>query len=238
MIMKPNPEMLFGNFYNDPKIAPTYLERHADDVIAKLTNGNTGGVFNSILNPLVAAMVPFKAELGDVDTSKNTLLGKTQTVDGFIASFKTFMKENYIAIAAKLGNDKAPAFLEFYPNGKTEYSNITKTKMPTITTRLNTAATSNSAALGATLTAQLQGFSTQWIALRKQQLDNKAVLKTNRTERSTARVNVENSLLAAVRFVANKYLGDVAQCMTFFNFSLLEGVHHNAEKPAPAPNNK
>jgi len=231
--MVPNSEMLFGNFFNDPKIANKFLERFAEDNIAKITQNNTGGVFNSVLNPLVAAMTPFKAELGDMDTTETQLLGKTQTVDGFIAGLKTFMRDNYIPIAGKLGGDKVPAFLEFYPNGKTEYTNITKTKMPTVMTRLKTAATNNSAVLGATLTAQLQGFKAQWETVRGLQLDKKAALKTNRTERSVARQNVELCLLAVVRFVANKYVGDVEKCGMFFNFSLLFGVHHTGKEETP-----
>ena len=227
--MKPNPQMLFGNFYNDSKIAPTYLERHSDDTIAKITRNNTAGVFDSILNPLKAAMIPFKLELGDVDTSINTLLGKTQTVDGFINVFITFMKDNYIDIAAKLGGEKSAAFLEFFPRGKTEYTNITKTQMPTITTRINTAATNNATALGATLTAKLQAFKADWVAVRSKQLSTKADLKSNRTERSTARITVENCLIAAVRFIGNKYPGDEEKCMQFFNFSLLEGILHRGK---------
>jgi hypothetical protein len=231
--MVPNLQMLFGNFFDDPKIADKFLERYAEDNIAKIKQNNTGGIFNSVLNPLEAAMIPFKAELGDVDTSETQLLGKTQTVDGFIAGFKTFMKDNYINIAGKLGGDKVPAFAEFYPKGKTEYTNITKTKMPTIMSRLKTAATNNSAALGATLTAQLQGFKAQWETARSTQLDKKAALKTNRTDRSMARVTVEMCLLAVVRFVANKYVADVEKCSMFFNFSLLFGVHHTGKGDTP-----
>ena len=39
--MKPNEKMLFGNIFDDKKIIPTYIERFAEDVIAKLIkNGN------------------------------------------------------------------------------------------------------------------------------------------------------------------------------------------------------
>ena len=235
--MKPNPQMLFGNFYNDPKIAPTYLERHADDVVAKILRNNTGGIFDGILNPLKAALIPFKSELGDVDTSINVLLGKTQTTDGFIEGFSNFMKDNYITIAAKLGGEKSAAFLEFFPRGKSEYNKITKTKMPTITARINTAATTNTTALGATLTAQLLAFKADWIIVRDKQLKTKADLKGNRTERSTARVTVENCLISCVRFIANKYPGDEEKCMMLFDFSLLEGAIHKGNEGEEMPIN-
>jgi hypothetical protein len=34
--MKPNPDMLFGNIFNDVRIIPTYLEGFADGTNAKL----------------------------------------------------------------------------------------------------------------------------------------------------------------------------------------------------------
>lgn len=138
------------------------------------------------------------------------------------------MKDNYIAIAAKLGGDKTPAFIEFYPKGKTEYTQITKTKMPTIMTRISTAATNNAAALGNTVVTQLQAFQTQWTALRKIQLEGKASVKTNRQERSSTRINLELALLESIHFIAQKFPGDVEKSMVFFNFSLLFGVHRKS----------
>jgi hypothetical protein len=233
--MKPNPEMLFGNIFNDERITPKYLERFSDDHLAKLTKNNTGTTYTSLINAVTNALTPFKAELGDVDTSLNTLEGKTLTVDTFITGFVSYMKDNYINIAAKLGGDNTAAFIEFYPKGKTEYNRVTKTQMPTIMTRLNTAATSNATALGTTITAQLQAFQTQWTSLRKTQLEGKASLKTNRQERSSTRINLELALLGSIHFIAQKFPGDVEKAMVFFNFSLLFGVHRTgADEPTPS----
>ena len=228
--MKPNPEMLFGNIFDDERITPDYLARFGSDVEAKLTKNNVNNVFDAVLTPLKAAMVPLRTELGQVDTTLNLQVGKTMTVDGFIADFTQFMRDNYIAIAAKLGGDKTAAFIEFYPKGKTEYTQITKTKMPTVMDRLKIAATSHSADLGATITAQLQGFQAQWVTVRDNQLQQKAAVKTNRAERSTARRAVEICLLKVIHVIGDKYPGNVEQCMTFFNFSLLFGVYHSNVK--------
>lgn len=234
--MKPNPEMLFGNIFDDVKITPNYLARFADDVIAKLTQNNTGNALNPVLNPLVAAIIPLRKELGDVDTTLNIQVGKTATVDGFIDDFAQYMRDNYINIAAKLGGDKVPAFIEFYPHGKTEYNKITKTKIPTVMDRLKTAATSHAAALGATITAELQALQTQWTNLRESQLQQKAAVKNNRAERTTARKTVETCLLKTIHFIADKYVGNVEQCMVFFNFNLLFGVHHSGGSNAEIEN--
>ena len=232
--MKPNPKMLFGNIFDDERITPNYVARFADDVIAKLTENNATNAYNTVLLPLSTAVTPFRRELGEVDTTLNVQVGKTLTVDTFIATFKIFMNTKYISIAAALDGDKTPAFLEFYPNGKTEYNRVTKTKMPTIMERLRVAARKYDARLGAPLSNDLQALQSTWDSLRTSQLQEKAALKTNRADRSVARIAVEMALLKTIHFIADKFPGDVARCKSFFDFNLLFGARHmSLEDPEP-----
>lgn len=231
--MKPNPEMLFGNIFDDNRITPNYLGRCADDTVAKLIQNNGANEYDTVLNPLQASMIPFRSELGQVDTTLNVQVGKTATVDSFIADFKTYMKANYMTIAVALGNDKTPSFKEFYPTGKSEYNKITKTRMPTVMERLRVAAINNQAAIGATISGELQTFQTQWTTLRESQLQQKSAVKTNRSDRTTARKDVEIALLQTIHFIANKFPGDVLKCKTFFDFNLLFGARHKSLEDAP-----
>ena len=231
--MKPKPEMLFGNIFDDRKITPNYLARFADDAKAKLTDNNDTNEYDAVLTPLTAAIIPLRRELGEVDTTLNIQVGKTITVDAFIKVFKVYMGEKYIPIAAALGGDKTPAFLEFYPKGKSEYTNITKTKMPTIMERLKVAATIHQGAIGATISGELQAFQAQWETVREKQLQEKAAVKTNRTDRSVARRDVEIALLKTIHFIADKFPGDVARCKTFFDFNLLFGARHRSLEDRP-----
>ena len=178
-------------------------------------------------------MIPFRSELGQVDTTLNVQVGKTATVDSFIKDFKTYIKANYMRIAVALGDDKTPAFREFYPDGKSEYNKITKTKIPTVMERLRVAALAHSAALGATISGELQAFQTQWTTLRESQLQQKSAVKTNRSDRTTARKEVEINLLKTIHFIANKFPGDVLKCKTFFDFNLLFGARHKSLEDAP-----
>ena len=226
--MKPKPKMLFGNIFEDERITPTYLARFTDDTIAKLIQNNSTKVYDSVIIPLQTALAPLRSELGQVDVTLNTQIGKTATVDGFIEDFTDYMRDNYIFIAAALGGDKTPAFKEFYPKGKTEYTTITKTKLPTIMERLKTVAVAYKTPLGAAISAQLQGFQTSWTTVRGNQLQQKAALKTNRSDRTTARRTVEIELLKTIHFIGNKFPGDAEQCMVFFDFNLLFGSRHKS----------
>jgi hypothetical protein len=226
--MKPNPRMLFGNIFDDERITPNYLARFADDVIAKLIQNNTTNEYDTVLVPMHTTIIPLRKELGEVDITLNTQVGKTATVDSFMVDFTKYIKDNYVFIAAALDGDKTPAFKEFYPKGKTEYNTIITTKLPTIMERLKTLAVTYRTQLGATISAQLQGFQTSWTTVRGSQLQQKSALKTNRFDRTAARRNVEIELLKTIHFIGNKFSGDVLRCSSFFDFNLLFGARHKS----------
>jgi hypothetical protein len=231
--MKPNPKMLFGNIFDDVKITPNYIARFADDTVAKLTKNNESNEYDAVLNPLTAAIVPLRKELGEVDTTFNVQVGKTSTVDGFIVAFKGYMNDKYIHIAAALNGEKTPEFKEFYPKGKSEYTQVTKTQMPTVMERLKVTAAKYEVRIGAVIATELQMFQTKWKELRGQQLEEKAAVKTNRTDRSVARRAVELELLKTIHFIGAKFPGDVARCKSFFDFNLLFGARHKSLEDAP-----
>ena len=231
--MKPNTKMLFGNIFDDRRITPNYIARFADDTVAKLTKNNESNEYDAVLNPLTAAIVPLRKELGEVDTTFNVQVGKTSTVDGFIVAFKGYMNDKYIHIAAALNGEKTPAFMEFYPKGKSEYTQITKTQIPTVMERLKVTAAKYEVQIGAVISTELQMFQTKWQELRGQQLQEKAAVKTNRTDRSVARRAVELELLKTIHFIGAKFPGDVARCQSFFDFNLLFGARHKSLEDAP-----
>lgn len=216
-----NPEKTFGNPFDDVKIIPNNFGRFADDSIAKLKQNNNDGAYTPIIEALETKMQPFRLELSEVDTTLNVQVGKTSTVDEFIGVFKTYMSTNYVFIAAALGGEKTPAFGEFYPNGKSEYSQITKTKAPTIMARLKTVGEKYKVQLGTKISTDLQAFQDQYETLRSEQLQGKAAVKTNRADRSVARREVEIELIKTIHHIGEKFPGNVAQCMVYFDFNLL-----------------
>lgn len=231
--MKPNSKMLFGNIFDDKNITPTYLSRFADDLLAKLMQNNVSNEYNEIIHDLEVKLAPLHSELGQVDTTLNTQVGKTMDVDAFIDDFKKYMKDKYVNIAAALGGEKTPAFIEFYPHGKTEYTTVTKTKIPTIMERLKLVASNYQSQLGDEISNQLQTFQTKWNDVRESQLQQKSAVKTNRNDRTQARRALEIELLKTIHFIGGKFPGDQAKCKVFFDFNLLFGVHHSNNTTPP-----
>jgi hypothetical protein len=229
-----NPEKTFGNPFDDKNIIPDNFGRFGDDVVAKLKQNNNDGDYTPIIDAIELKMQPLRLELSAVDTTLNIQVVKTSTVDEFIVVFKDYMKTNYVFIAAALGGEKTPAFGEFYPSGKSEYSQITKTKSPTIMARLKTVGEKYKVQLGTTISTQLQEFQEKYKTLRDDQLQGKAAVKTNRADRSVAKKEVEVELIKTIHHIGEKFPGDVAQCMVFFDFNLLY-AKNRSKKTAETP---
>ncbi len=214
-------EKLFENLFDDKNIIPSRLSNFASDTLNNLTANNGGGSYTALISLLTPLITNFQGEIGEVDTSLNIQKGSTLTVDEFIKVFSDTMSSEEPFIARTLGGKGTAAYLEFYPQGVSEYTKPAKINMQTFTDRVNTAATAHAAQLGATLTATLQAFSPNWKNTRDKQQQQMGTVDTNRTERSTNRTALELGLLTAIHTIGAAFPGNVPQCLKFFQFNLL-----------------
>ncbi len=219
--MKPS-EKIFENLFDDVRITSPRLLLFAQDGVNRFRKNDTANRFAPEITNMDTAQLALQKELGEVSGALATQKGTTFTVDGVLTLFKDTMKEKHTEIAYLLGGEKTAAYIEFYPGGKTEYGKTTKTQMPVLTKRVADMATKHTARLGVTLTAALQGFVAQWKNARNTQQGQKGSVGDNRSERSDARVALELGLTAAVHAVGRAFPGDVAQCVAYFNFALLD----------------
>ena len=232
------PTKLFDNFFDAETITSTRLANFANDCLNRLTANNAGKTFDTLIGKLTPALTALHEELGEVDTTLNQRKGKTLTVDTFIEEFKNTMRNLYSGIAYKLGGEKTPGFLEFYPNGKSEYTNANKTELPTLLARITAATNSHKAVLDKDITDQLISLESNWNSSRNSQQQAKANVSDNLTDRTAARQSVENALLVVVHTIAANYPGNVQQCLAFFDFTMLEAKGKSSTtQPTPTPPN-
>lgn len=217
-------EKLFGNFFKNHDGHNIINRRFYDfsrDSYNKLTAANGAGDYTALIALIEPLIVTFGTEIGDVDVAITIRLGKTLTTDQVLAAFGLTMKEKEGVIANALGGFNTPAYLEFYPSGFGEYRKALKSQMPNLTLRVKTAATTHNVALGAPLTALLQGYQALWQTARDAQEVQKGVVDDNRTERTQARIALELGMLTVVHTIAAKFPGDVDACNNFFAFNML-----------------
>lgn len=222
-------EKIFENIFDDVKIINSRFYNFSGDTLSKLTAADGGGDYTDLINLITPLIVTFGTEIGDTDVALTIQKGKTLTNDMVMAAFQFTMKEKQGVIANAVGGFDSAAYLEFYPQGLGEYTQCTKTQMPTLTNRVFTAATAHSVALGAPLTTLLTGYKAQWALSRDTQMQQFGTVDDSRTERTEARVALELGMLTVVHTIAAKFPGDVDACDNFFEFSLLfaHTVHRN-----------
>jgi hypothetical protein len=120
-----SPERIFNNIFSDDTITTARLANFMQDTINRLTKANNSS-FASLINQLTPALEALHKELGNVDIAKTLQKGRTLLVDGIMDSFKKNMSNLEGVIAHALGGSNTAAYLEFYPQGITEYSKATK----------------------------------------------------------------------------------------------------------------
>ncbi len=220
----------FKNYFESEEITDARLVNYANDTNGRLAAANENNQYDAIMQGITTASNALDDNLGDVKGALAQQKGKTFTVDGVIKNFKTYMSENEGVIAKALGGKKTPAFIEFYPLGVSQYSTVTKSKLPALLGQLTMAIDNNKTKLGKDLVTELQQFEVQYETTRKAQTTQKGKVSDSRTDRSQERKNLEIKLLVAMYTIGLQYAGDEEKCNSFFNYSLLEAPSRKTKK--------
>ncbi len=216
-----NEEKLFGNLFDEEKITPERLYAFGKAVLIALNLNNPGNIYDTIIAQLQVSLSALGTEIGIVDTSLGIQITSTKNVVSDMADFKAYMSDNYSVIAKALGGKDDARMAQFYPHLITEYSNATQPEMETLTKRVNVAANNNSAALGVTLTGELQAFYNPWLKTKNYQETQLKTVSASRDIRNSNYINAGLDLTQAVHTVAANNSGNVKTCGTYFTFTTL-----------------
>src|SRR4249919_369705 len=104
-------EKVFFNHFASRAITNSRLLNYTGDTIARINAANTEGKYDVILELLTTGYNTLNTELGGVDTALAVQMGKTLTVDQFIAAFKLIMSDKEGVIADKLGGRNTAAYV-------------------------------------------------------------------------------------------------------------------------------
>ena len=214
-------EKLLTPFFLDATITPARLYACGSITLARLILYNEGGEFDEIITELTAALEALNEDLGGIGSSITIQKNATQSNSDVVALFKTTMSAKEGVIADKVGGFNTDAFREFYPYGQKEYAAITKTKMPTITTRVNTVATTYGTQLGTVLKTLLQSFKQMWLDSRIDQNTKITNVEGFREGKYTSLETVNNKMKKTLGVLWTVYDGDDAQVAPFFDFAKL-----------------
>ena len=223
---------LLSKPFNRSKVTPTRLRNFANDTLTRLEKEENAVTYADYIAQLTPALQVFSDDLSSLDSSLNHGKTKTKARRAVIKKFKTDMKEKNGLIAHLLGGFEAEGYAAFYPNGTTEYTTATISKMPTLVKRVNKEAETYAVKLGPEVTALLQSFEPDWLSSNNNLTVAKSTTKDHREKIKETRTALEQALIKLVHAVALKFDGDEEKCKSFFDFNLL--YYNGGGKKAPA----
>lgn len=213
-------EILFGNLFNRTQILTFRLVAFARFTLAYLITSNRPPLNDDYIAKLTDALTAVEAEVEEVDLALATQLSKTGTLIDVIESFENTMSTVYVDIAY-LTREQPEVLALFYPRGRTEYNRITRAEAPVLMARVHELAQEHAVLLKPDLVTRLSGFEATFDAVREAQLAHMSRVSTNRSERNTARPNLELVLTELIHEIARRHPGDINACKAYVRWNLL-----------------
>ncbi len=215
-----NLQTFFKNPFDTSEISDDNLRKFGEDHLNRTIANNTGGIYTSIITPTTPLVTAFGSAIDAENLKAGIQKGGTLTVDNIIEEFKKKVSRREGAVRSAFGDD-APQYLEFFPQGLTEYSNATKANVVTLMTRMKDRTDFYRAELGEPIAAEFSEILERYSSERTKQLQNFGSVEALRTATSTARAALVAELGLNLLFIAGKNLGFPARLDDFMDQSIV-----------------
>lgn len=198
-----------GKFYK-------FVEAHLQSLIAN----NEGGKFDVLITKLTALLASYQAWLSTQDKSTIDRSGDTDTVNILLDDFEDFadvlFKEvNYVF------DDNETVIHEVFPNGKSEYNNITIINAPVLLQRVADFCAAHKTDLKAGRDTASLKFVTDFKNERDEQLGSKSDVSTGSTEGKTLRSAIAVYLYEVLLHLLLAHIENPKVVEQYYDFSIV-----------------
>jgi hypothetical protein len=219
-------ELFFSDLFDAESIIDSRLQVFCRFVIATLTSANIGGILDSVLDPLNNAYELYFDGLKGKSINKSIKMGSTANLNTLVRNFADAVREKYNLIASKYPKG-TPEYVEFFPNGLSAFSKLTRGNILLITNQFYITADKYKSTLGGIpFATKFFDYNTNIIAALEIQTDKKGKVKSINADIITSRAPLELALMAVMFKVGDLYAPNWGKCLSFFDFNLLEANHH------------
>jgi len=220
-------EMFYSNLFNVPRIIDSRLQIFTRYVIESLSLNNSNAVFTPTIDALKAA---YGVYFGNYETKNISLAerkGSTSSLNEIVKSFADAVRTKHHAIAAAFPEGSI-VYIEFFPNGLTEFGNLTRGNILPIANRIAEKANQYKDSIGGqTVATMFTNYETQITNAITTQNKKKSGVSKVAAEVVNSREPVEISLMKALFKVGDAFCPDYKKCASYFDFSLLYGTNRS-----------
>ena len=218
-----------SNPFRQKRITKNRLRIYGQSVIEIITGKNTAGKYDSLISRLTASYIDFFGHVSGELTDMAIQKAKTLIVDNIILQFEQKVHQDYFVIGSKYEKD-SPEFIEFFPNGLSEYDKITKTDFEAIIARMIAAVTTYQ---GGVITNEMkedyQAILDNYVAAHAVQSQKKSDVSTDREEGKVARTKFEDDLFFALLTITAEFVATLNVIKEYFKVNLLFSPAHQSD---------
>ncbi|MGE0078445.1 MAG: carboxypeptidase-like regulatory domain-containing protein [Bacteroidales bacterium] len=216
-----NLSTLFRNHFGAKCISDDKLKVFSEDHIQRLTANNEGGLFTTLITETTTAHNQYFGQISSEATGKALQKSQTKVVDDIMDSFKDEISRREGLIKSMFGKDSS-TYIEFFPNGISEYRNARKANIETLIVRMATVAANHSAQVGEEFVKVFTDFQTSYTEARNSQMNQKGTVSAIKSNAKSTRSTLELQLVKNLHFIAYTFPGDEDRCGTFFDQSIVQ----------------
>ncbi|CAN5419326.1 hypothetical protein BH11BAC5_BH11BAC5_55430 [soil metagenome] len=228
-----NLERFFEIQFDDKEISRQNLRKFTEDHIQRVAAQNTANQYDQMLNDTETKYNSFFGALNDHDTSFALQQSRTKSMNNVMESFIKKVQQRGGLITNSY-DEESPEYQEFYPNGKTEYTNANLQNVETLMTRFIAAATAHVATLGNALAVEFTGLLSSFTTARGSQLSQKGLVSAASDDTDTARHALEIQLTKNLLNLALLNIGNTNAAAIFFDQSIIRSNGASVDD-TPAP---
>ena len=214
----------FKNHFNSSQVSDDNLRKFAEDHLQRLTANNTGNLYTSLLADTQVLYDDFNTIIKKEDQTFSQQQGKTLTTDNVISDFVQMVSRKEGAVRSEFGKD-SPEYQEFFPNGLSEYHQVSKANAEMLMERMKNAGQTYIAQLGQNFVTIFDTFFTQYITARQQQLQTIAKVGALKSDAEIAREKLTNQLMRNLLIISADFIGYTDRLDDYFDQSIVRRVN-------------
>ncbi len=208
-----------------------FVKKH----LAYMVANNTGGTLDALIALLTPTITAFEKWESDKDKSENTRSGKTDSLDEIVNGFETFIDDVYKEAAYKFEDDKPEVFVQFFPNGKSEYNHITRTAAAVLLKRIADLCDTHKAELKAGMSDKAKNFYNDYTNKRKEQQLEIGNVQDGSDEGITLRVNVAKKMKSVLLRLLIIHEDNEREVLKYYDAEVLNMYKRKNEKDTNTP---
>ncbi len=231
------------NPFDSERLSNDNFDKFSSIHIERLTagvpqNGNTlygvpvQNIFNTMITDTQACYNIWKTTAATKATESSTKEGKTINVDDAISDMKEFIsfKEGVIADRFHPGT---PTYEEFFPNGKSEYSHVTKKNAEKLFKRFITTLDNHKTSFDEIMLTEANDKYNAYTSFRKDQLQTISKVNADMTDSDDKRYKLSSQLYKNLLTLLLINAEEPDKAANYFDESMFKKKGKKDEPPTP-----